>query len=97
MRDNRDPFSEDFATIEIGEDGITYTTAGHEPFSIHNILDSDIWQITDNVSYFTGNHVITVGGSFETFKFFNAFNIFRFGIFQLDAAWAGFLGGSTFS
>jgi hypothetical protein len=97
MRDNRDPFSEDFATIEIGEDGITYTTAGHEPFSIHNILDSDIWQITDNVSFFTGNHVVTVGGSFETFKFFNAFNIFRFGLFQLDAAWAGFLGGSTFS
>jgi hypothetical protein len=97
MRDHRDPFSEDFATIEIGEDGITYTTIGHEPFSIHNILDSDVWQITDNVSFFTGNHVITGGISFETFKFFNAFNIFRFGLFQLDASWAGFLGGSTFS
>jgi hypothetical protein len=86
MRDTRDPFSEDFPTIEIGEDGITYTTVGHEPFSIHNILDSDIWQVTDNMSYFTGNHVITVGGSFETFKFFNSFNLFRHGLFGLPFA-----------
>jgi hypothetical protein len=86
MRDNRDPFSEDFPTIEIGEDGITYTTVGHEPFSIHNILDSDIWQVTDNVSFFTGNHVITGGVSFETFKFYNSFNLFRHGLFGLPFA-----------
>ena len=89
MRDNRDPFSVDYPTIEIGQDGISYTTLGHEPFSIHNILDSDIWQITDNVSIFTGNHVITVGGSFETFKFFNAFNIFRHGLFMVPVEFGG--------
>ncbi len=86
MRDHRDPFSENFPTIEIGEDGITYTTVGHEPFSIHNILDSDIWQVTDNVSFFTGNHVITGGVSFETFKFYNSFNLFRNGLFGLPFA-----------
>src|SRR5688572_12000856 len=36
FRDFRKPFSADFPTIEIGEAGVTYTTAGHEPFSIHN-------------------------------------------------------------
>lgn len=96
-RDWRKPFSEDFPTIEIGEAGVTYTTVGHEPFSIHNILDTDVIQITNNVSYFTGKHALTAGFNYERFSFFNSFNIFRNGLFMLDASWAGFLGGTTFS
>ena len=83
FRDHRSPFSADFPTIEIGEGGVTYTTAGHEPFSIHNILDQDVWQFTDNVSLFMGNHVVTVGANYESFNFFNSFNIFRHGVFYL--------------
>jgi hypothetical protein len=79
FRDNREPFSVDFPTIEIGKDGRTYTTIGHEPFSIHNILDQDVWQFINNFSYFSGKHVFTVGASFELYKFFNSFNIFRHG------------------
>ena len=97
VRDSREPFSRDFPTIEIGQDGVTYTTVGHEPFSIHNILDSDIWQFQDNFSLFYGKHVFTLGANFEYYKFFNSFNIFRHGLFQLDASWALFLGGTTFS
>ena len=93
FRDFREPFSEDFPTIEIGEDGVTYTTLGHEPFSIHNILDQDVLQITDNFSYFMGQHALTAGVNFEQFKFFNSFNIFRHGLFQNPPAW----GGSTYS
>ena len=77
FRDFRQPFSKDFPTIEIGESGRTYTTLGHEPFSIHNILDQDVLQITDNYSYFSGKHVYTAGVSYERFSFFNSFNIFR--------------------
>jgi len=97
VRDFREPFSRDFPTIEIGQDGVTYTTVGHEPFSIHNILDSDIWQFQNNFSLFYGKHVFTLGANFEYYKFFNSFNIFRHGLFQLDASWALFLGGTTFS
>lgn len=97
FRDWRDPFSEDFPTVEIGEDGVSYTTLGHEPFSIHNILDQDVIQITDNVSYFMGKHAFTAGFNYELFKFFNSFNIFRHGVFMLDASWAEFLGGTHFS
>jgi len=70
FRDFRDPVSVDFPTIEIGEGGITYTTVGHEPFSIHNILDQDVFQFTNNVSYFSGRHVYTVGvnGSLDESK-----------------------------
>jgi len=94
FRDFRQPFSEDFPTIEIGEAGVTYTTVGHEPFSIHNILDQDVWQFTDNVSLFRGRHVFTVGANFESFSFFNSFNIFRDGVFFLPYTIPP---GSTFS
>ena len=83
FRDFREPFSEDFPTVDIGESGVTYTTLGHEPFSIHNILDQDVLQFTDNLSYFRGKHTFTVGSNFESFDFFNSFNIFRHGVFFL--------------
>ena len=94
FRDFREPFSAPFPTIEIGEGGVTYTTAGHEPFSIHNILDQDVLQLTNNVSFFRGNHTVTLGANFERFSFFNSFNIFRHGVFFLPAAIPP---GSTFA
>lgn len=96
FRDFREPFSRDFPTIEIGEAGVTYTTVGHEPFSIHNILDQDVVQVTNNLSYFMGRHVLTAGINYERFKFFNSFNIFRHGIFFLPD-FLDFLGATTFS
>lgn len=83
FRDHRDPFSEPFPTIEIAEGGVTYTTAGHEPFSIYNILHQDVFQFTDNFTFFADKHSITVGTNFETFRFFNSFNLFRHGVFFL--------------
>jgi carboxypeptidase family protein len=94
FRDFREPFSEPFPTVEIGEGGVTYTTVGHEPFSIHNILDQDVLQLTNNLSVFRGRHAFTIGANFESFDFFNSFNIFRHGVFFLPY----FIGnvGSTF-
>lgn len=92
FRDFREPFSEPFPTIQIDQDGVNYTTLGHEPFSINNILDQDVWQVTNNFSYFLGKHVVTVGGTFEYFKFFNSFNIFRHGLFMVPYQF----GGTTF-
>ena len=94
FRDFRSPFSAPFPTIEIGEGGVTYTTAGHEPFSIHNILDQDVWQLTDNVTLFRGGHAFTLGVNAERFYFFNSFNIFRNGVFFLPGSIPP---GSTFS
>ncbi len=94
FRDFRQPFSEPFPTIEIGEGGVTYTTLGHEPFSIHNILDQDVLQFTNNFTFFAGRHSLTFGANFEKFSFFNAFNIFRNGVFFLPGSIPI---GSTFS
>jgi hypothetical protein len=85
FRDFREPNSVDFPTIEIGEGGVTYTTVGHEPFSINNVLDQDVWQFTNNFTWFRGRHSLTLGANFETFGFFNSFNIFRHGVFFLPA------------
>ncbi|OLD63200.1 MAG: hypothetical protein AUI33_13035, partial [Ignavibacteria bacterium 13_1_40CM_2_61_4] len=92
FRDFRQPFSKPFPTIEVGENSVPYTTIGHEPFSIHNILDQDVWQFTNNFSLFRGKHVVTVGANFEAFSFYNSFNIFRYGIFLAPAPF-----GTTFS
>ena len=98
FRDFREARSTPFPTIEIGEGGVTYTTVGHEPFSIHNILNQDVLQFTDNFSWFRGKHVVTVGANFEKFSFFNSFNIFRYGVFFLGPPDStGRFGGSTFS
>lgn len=94
FRDNRDAKSRPFPTIDIAEGGVTYTTLGHEPFSIHNILDQDVLQFTNNVSFYQGNHVITAGATYELFNFFNSFNIFRHGVFFLP--YGLFPGTATF-
>ncbi|MEN8251587.1 MAG: TonB-dependent receptor, partial [Bacteroidota bacterium] len=73
--DWRDPFSTPFPTININQAGIRGIVAGHEPFSIHNVLDQQVLQITDNFNYYLGNHVITAGASFEKFMFNNSFNL----------------------
>ena len=95
FRDFRAPFSVDFPTIEIAEAGVTYTTAGHEPFSIHNVLDQDVWQFTNNFTWFRGRHSLTFGANFETFGFFNSFNFLRHGVWFLPAPPVSI--GTTFS
>ena len=92
LRDFREPFSRDFPTLEIAENFVQYTSVGHETFSIRNILDTDIFQFTDNFSLFSGKHAFTFGANFEVFKFFNSFNIFRHGFNFLPS----FLGGGLF-
>lgn len=79
FRDSRDPFSSPFPVINIYEDGIPYIVAGHEPFSINNVLDQDVFQFTNNVDIFLGKHNITAGVSLEAFAFNNSFNLNGYG------------------
>ncbi|MFV1981306.1 MAG: carboxypeptidase regulatory-like domain-containing protein, partial [Rhodothermia bacterium] len=96
FRDSRTPRSVPFPTIEIAEGGVTYTTIGMEPFSANNILDQDVLQLTNNFTFFTGKHAVTVGLNFEKYDFFNSFNIFRNGVFFLPD-FLDFLCATTFS
>ncbi|MEP7253634.1 MAG: TonB-dependent receptor, partial [Ginsengibacter sp.] len=79
FRDNRNPFSTPFPSLTLTKNDVAYIVAGHEPFSIHNVLDQDAFQATDNFNIFLKNHSLTIGGSYESFKFANSFNLGAYG------------------
>ncbi len=93
FRDFRIANSVPYPTIEIAEQGVTYTTVGHEPFSIGNNLDQDVWQFQNDFTKFLGQHTVTFGAAFERYGFFNSFNIFRYGLFMIPPEF----GGTTFA
>ncbi|SDF36093.1 TonB-dependent receptor [Cellulophaga baltica] len=74
--DFRTPFSSPAPVINIQDgNGLNYIIAGHEPFSINNKLDQKVFQLTNNMNIFKGDHTYTVGFSFEKFQFKNSFNL----------------------
>ncbi|MEN1785022.1 MAG: carboxypeptidase regulatory-like domain-containing protein, partial [Bacteroidota bacterium] len=77
--DFRNPFSTPAPSINITKGGTNYIVAGHEPFSINNRLDQKVFQITNNLNYFKGDHTYTIGFSFEKFEFDNSFNLTAYG------------------
>jgi len=79
--DFRDPLSTPAPTITIldATGSSNYIIAGHEPFSINNLLDQKVFQITDNLNFFKGDHTYTVGFSYERFQFDNSFNLGFYG------------------
>ena len=77
--DFRNPLSVPAPTITIQEGGSNYIIAGHEPFSIHNTLDQKVFQFTDNLNFYEGDHTFTIGLSFEKFEFDNSFNLGVYG------------------
>jgi outer membrane receptor protein involved in Fe transport len=90
FNDFRNPFSTAAPVINIQDGaGSNYIIAGHEPFSINNTLDQKVFQITDNLSYTTGNHVFTFGGSFEKYQFKNSFNLAGYDNFGNPNGYAG--------
>ena len=54
FRDDRDAFSSPFPMVNISKGGIQYIIAGHKPFSVHNILDQNVFQFRDVVEYLEG-------------------------------------------
>ena len=79
FRDKRNPFSSPFPVINISKFNSRYIVAGHEPFSINNTLKQDAFQATNDFNIYAKNHTITLGASYETFKFSNSFNITGYG------------------
>lgn len=77
--DFRNPLSSPAPTFTITKDGSNYIIAGHEPFSINNKLDQKVFQFSNNLNFFKGDHTYTVGFSFEKFQFDNSFNLGAYG------------------
>ncbi|MBC7889574.1 MAG: TonB-dependent receptor [Ferruginibacter sp.] len=79
FRDSRDPFSAPFPVVNLFKNNVTYIVAGQEPFSINNILNQDAFQATNNFNIILPKHTLTVGASYESFKFANSFNLQGYG------------------
>lgn len=79
FRDHREPKSAPFPVVDIFDpNGNLAITFGSEMFSTHNILNQDVYQFTDDATYFADRHTITGGISLERFYFENSFNLFYY-------------------
>lgn len=77
--DHRDPKSAPFPVVDILDaSGNLAITAGSEMFSTNNLLKQNVFQFTDNVTYYANKHTITAGVNFEKFYFENSFNLFYY-------------------
>ena len=75
-----------FPTVDIGNNNNNSLTAfGFEPFSANNILDSDIFQASDNLTVYAGKHVFTLGAAYETNAFRNGFAPNYYGGYQFKS------------
>jgi len=75
-----------FPTVDIGNNNNNQlTTFGYEPFSANNILNSDIFQISDNLTIYKGKHVWTLGAAYETNAFANGFAPNFYGGYQFKS------------
>lgn len=64
-----------------------YFSLGNELFSVGNLLQNDIFNVTNNLSMFMGRHTFTMGLNLEYMTFANAFNpnantFYRFNSYQ---------------
>jgi Carboxypeptidase regulatory-like domain/TonB dependent receptor len=75
-RDYRDVKGSLFPLIDILDGTNTdrsYISFGAEPFTPNNVLNTDTWQASDNITFYNGKHTTSAGVNFESFKFFNQF------------------------
>ncbi len=73
IRDRRTTPGAPFPSVQITMVGSSSVTIGSEEYSPANKLDQNILEITDNFSYFMGEHVFTVGTHNEFFNFTNLY------------------------
>lgn len=63
-----------FPLVDIGNgSGQQLTAFGYEPFTANNVLNSKVFQISDNFTFFAGKHTFTLGTYNEFYQFRNGF------------------------
>lgn len=89
QRDVRTPDLDPFPEVDIEPtNSFQSVVLGTERFSQQNALDQDVFEITDDLTYWTGNHAITIGTHNEFFSFSNLFIQDAFGQYEFDGAQA---------
>ncbi len=62
-----------------------YLSAGAENFSQNNVLDQKAFEVTDNLTFSAGQHLLTVGTHNEFFSFKNIFFPGSFGVWNFGS------------
>lgn len=84
VRDDRGYAGEMFPAVRIRHgDGSIYL--GSEAFSTGNILNQDVYSLTNNFNIFAGDHTITVGTHNEFYKLENLFLRQNFGYYEYNS------------
>ena len=74
-----------FPMVDIGNgSGQFLTSFGYEPFSANNILNTNVFQLSDNFDIYKGKHTITVGTYNEFYHFENGFDPYYYGVYSFD-------------
>ncbi|WP_299366033.1 carboxypeptidase regulatory-like domain-containing protein [Winogradskyella sp.] len=85
VRDDRDPLGDPFPTVRIGDglnpfafQGIEF---GSERFSTANLLNTDVFTVTNNFEIYSGRHTITIGTHNEFTSVKNLFFASNYGLY----------------
>ena len=87
LRDFRSPHSSSstFPLVDVlNGNGVIYTTFGYEPFTYNNILNTDVYQVSDILTHFVARHEITLGTQDYYRKYQNAFAPVYQGAYQFN-------------
>lgn len=84
QRDDRDPNGTPFPYVDI-TDGGANITFGSERFSTANLLNQDVYTITNNFEIFKGKHTYTIGANLELYNAENLFIPFNYGAYEFNS------------
>lgn len=81
VRDDRGFAGDPFPRVTV-RDGSGNFNLGSEPFSTGNILNQDVYSITNNFNLFLDRHSLTFGAHFEYYDILNLFIRQNFGVYE---------------
>jgi hypothetical protein len=73
LDDLRGSTSDEFPFIDILKDGQAYLSLGYELFTWNNAVHNNVWNIKDELTYYSGNHKIVGGIAYENKMADNAY------------------------
>lgn len=83
LRDSRSSGGGIFPLVDIENGaGSTMTTVGYEKFTANNLLDTDIFQLSNNFTAYLGGHTVTAGVGIESYAFSNGFTPDYYGSYR---------------
>ena len=63
---------------------LNYISFGNDPFTPNNLLSTNTWQFSDNLTAYLGKHSLSAGLSFESFTFTNGFTPLINGVYTFN-------------